>query len=296
MKRESDKSDKPRTAAPFLKWAGGKTQLLREILPALPAEIQTYYEPFVGGGAVFFSLAAERRFKRAVIGDRNPALTEVYSAVRDDVGALTAVLKEHAPHATDREYFYRTRAIDPAGLSPAERAARMLFLNKTCFNGLWRANSRGIFNVPFGRNRNPRVLDEDLLGAASAALRDVEIVTADFEKIVGPAGKLDAVYFDPPYHPLSKSSSFTAYDPFPFREGEHERLARVFREVVDRGAAALLSNSSCDFTRSLFQGLACREVLASRMINSKADGRGQIAELLVVGTPDVVSEKHRFSG
>jgi DNA adenine methylase len=283
MKRENDKNDKPRTAAPFLKWAGGKSQLLREILPVLPEKIATYYEPFIGGGAVFFALANERRFKRAVIGDRNPALTEVYSVVRDDVRALVAVLKDHAPRATDQEYFYRVRALDPADLSPAERAGRMLFLNKTCFNGLWRVNSRGVFNVPFGRYRNPRVLDEDLLLAASVSLRGVEIVTADFEEIVQAAGRGDAVYFDPPYHPLSKSSSFTAYDPFPFRKGEHERLARVFREVVARGAEAVLSNSACDFTRSLYKGLDSREVLASRIINSKADGRGPIAELLVVG-------------
>ena len=271
------------TAAPFLKWAGGKTQLLPHILKHIPERFETYYEPFIGGGAVFFALANEGRFKRAIIGDRNPALVEVYEVVRDDVESLIAKLRTHAPHAKSPDYFYRLRAINPASLGTVARAARMIFLNKTCFNGLWRVNSRGGFNVPFGTFKNPRVLDEDLLRAASKALRDVTIVTGDFETIVSRAGRGDAVYFDPPYFPLRPTSSFTAYSPFPFGESEHTRLARTYREVIGRGAAAVLSNSSCLFTEQLYRGLSCHKVQARRSINSVSSGRGKIAELLVTG-------------
>lgn len=275
--------DTTRHASPFLKWAGGKRRLLPAILPRLPARIRTYYEPFVGGGAVFFALAREGRFARAMVGDQNGMLVEIYLAVRDRIGEVIAQLRVHAARAGDRGHYYETRALDPAALDPVHRAANLLYMNKTCYNGLFRVNSAGRFNVPFGRHTNPRVLDEDLLRAASRALAGVEIVEADFEEIAGRAGEGDAIYFDPPYLPLSRTSSFTAYGAAPFGAAEHERLARAYRACLDRGAAAVLSNSWCPRTLALYDGLACEKILASRSINSAPGGRGRIPELLVTG-------------
>jgi DNA adenine methylase len=268
---------------PFLKWAGGKTQLLADILPQLPERMKTYYEPFIGGGAVFFALAAEHRFDRAVIADRNPWLIEVYKTVRDDVDALIKALSRHASHATDEEYYYKVRALDPAPLTSTERAARILFLNKTCYNGLYRVNRRGQFNVPFGRYAKPRVCNEEVLINASRALQRVEIKHADFEIVSRQAKRGDAIYFDPPYVPVSVTSSFTAYDSHAFGRTDHERLTSTFKACVSRGAAAVLSNSDTPETRALYQDLDVRTVSASRAINSVAGKRGRITELLVVG-------------
>ncbi|MCB9652910.1 MAG: DNA adenine methylase [Deltaproteobacteria bacterium] len=271
------------SASPFLKWAGGKNQLLKDILPRLPQKIGVYYEPFIGGGALFFALASERRFQKAVIGDRNPALVDAYQTVRDDVEALMVHLRAHAAHATDADYFYQMRALDPQAMTRVERTARLLFLNKTCFNGLFRVNRRGQFNVPFGRYKNPRVLNPGLLRACSAALQGVEIVEGDFEALAERAGPNDAIYFDPPYVPLSATSSFTAYDRHPFGRTEHARLARAYRACLARGATALLSNSDCEETRKLYRGLWVETVSATRAINVVASKRGQVNEVLVVG-------------
>jgi DNA adenine methylase len=270
-------------ASPFLKWAGGKTQLLHYILPALPDRIDTYYEPFIGGGAVFFALANERRFKRAVIADRNPNLIECYRVIQKHVGDLIDALETHAEHATDPEYYYAIRALDPEPLAPVERAARIIFLNKTCYNGLYRVNRRGEFNVPFGRYANPRVLNQEALVAASHALERVEIVNADFETVSVKAGRGDAIYFDPPYHPVSPTASFTAYHSNVFGVREHERLAEVYGECLARGAVAVLSNSDVPLTRKLFRDFEVRTVEATRAINSVASRRGQVTEILVVG-------------
>ncbi|MBK8011894.1 MAG: DNA adenine methylase [Deltaproteobacteria bacterium] len=271
------------SASPFLKWAGGKNQLLKDILPRLPEKISVYYEPFIGGGALFFALASQRRFKKAVIGDRNPVLVDAYQTVRDDVEALIEQLGPHAAHATDAEYFYWMRALDPSSMSRVERTARLLFLNKTCFNGLFRVNRRGQFNVPFGRYKNPTVLNPDLLRACSEVLQGVDIVEGDFEALAERAGPNDTIYFDPPYVPLSATSSFTAYDRHPFGRSEHARLARAYRACLARGATALLSNSDCEETRKLYRGLWVETVAATRAINVVASKRGQVNEVLVVG-------------
>jgi DNA adenine methylase len=269
--------------APFLKWAGGKTQLLDEILSRFPAKVRTYHEPFIGGGAVFWAMAAERRFRRAVIADRNPELVLAYRTVRDQVEPLIERLREHQAHATDEAYFYRVRAEEPASLSPVERAARTLFLNRTCFNGLYRVNRRGGFNVPFGRYANPRVVNPELLRACSAALAEVDVLEGDFEVVARRAGSGDALYLDPPYVPVSSTSSFTSYAQFPFGPREHERLAAVFRECCERGVATILSNSDCAATRALYADLEVRTVLATRAINSVGARRGAVSEVLVTG-------------
>jgi DNA adenine methylase len=270
-------------ASPFLKWAGGKTQLLAEILPRLPERMTTYVEPFIGGGAVFFALASQRRFSDAVIADRNPVLVEAYTTIRDEVSALIDALEEHQRFATDSEYFYAVRAKDVKHWTKVERTARILFLNKTCFNGLYRVNRKGQFNVPFGKYAKPRVLDEANLKACSRVLQNVTILESDFEAVARLARKGDGIYFDPPYVPLSATSSFTAYDKNPFGQKEHQRLVDVYKGCVERGAIAVLSNSDCAITRELYSELKVYTVEATRAINSKASSRGRINEVLVAG-------------
>lgn len=276
-------ADAPPIAGPFLKWAGGKTQLLPELLPRLPRRIKTYYEPFIGGGALFFALAGQSRFRDAVIADANRDLVETYTVVRDEVEALIDALAEHAEHATDPDYFYEVRACDLADGAPVARAARLIFLNKTCFNGLYRVNRKGQFNVPFGRYARPRVLNAPVLRAASAALQRATIVQGDFAETTEGAGRTDAVYLDPPYVPVSDSASFTSYHRSAFGPAEQERVLTTYRGCVARGATVLLSNSDCAYTRQLYRGLNVRTVQASRAINSVGSRRGRISELLVVG-------------
>lgn len=268
-------------AAPILKWAGGKRQLLGEILPRLPHKIVTYYEPFIGGGAVFFALANAGRFERAIIGDANPDLVNVYRQVRDRCSAVIDHLRLHAQKHTE-EYFYQQRklALNSPG---ASGAARFIYLNRTCFNGLYRVNKSGAFNVPFGDYKSPRVLDVDGLEAASRVLQHVEIAHSDFADLASRAGQLDAIYFDPPYVPASGSANFTAYCRSGFNIADQERLAEAFSAASARGAHVLLSNSDVPETRRIFGppvGLI-EGVSARRNINSKGASRGAVGEILV---------------
>lgn len=267
---------------PVLKWAGGKSRSLREILAALPERMGTYYEPFIGGAAVFFALATERRFKRAVLSDRNAALIDVYAGLQKDPEGIIRILKTYR---YDHDEYYRIRALDPDALDPAERAARTIFLNKTGYNGLYRVNSRGQFNVPFGRYKNPNICDEENLRRASEALAKVRILVADFEKASDPAKAGDAVYFDPPYDPVSKTSNFTAYHKDEFGQAEHERLKDAFARLAGRGVSVVLSNSHTAFTWRLFSDWSRRKIDVSRPINSKASQRGTVQELLVWSAP-----------
>lgn len=266
---------------PVLKWAGGKTQLLDHILHQLPERIETYYEPFVGGGAVFFALARKGRFGRAVLSDKNPDLVAVYRALQCDVEGVIEALRRYR---YSEEEYYRIRAARPRKL--ATRAARIIYLNKTGYNGLYRVNRSGGFNVPFGRYVNPKICDEERLRAAAEALHDVEIAERDFEQTVAPAKPGDAVYFDPPYVPLSRTANFTAYAREGFGLDEHERLARVFSDVAARGARVVLSNSDTPETRKLFRDFSPEKVFVSRVINSRTTGRGRIGEILVSAGPD----------
>ena len=271
---------------PVLKWAGGKSQLLDRIVSRLPAEIETYFEPFVGGAAVFFRLAQEHRFQRAVLADRNPELIDVYRAVKSDVAGVIECLTRHAA-AHDSEYYYRVRDASPRAL--VRRAARLIYLNKTGYNGLYRVNRSGKFNVPCGRYTNPRILDEPNLRAVADVLRDVSLEVADFEGVCAHARPGDAVYLDPPYLPVSRTSSFTAYDPLPFGLNEHERLARVFSDLTSRGVRAVLSNSSTPDTRRLYREFRPQVVAVKRPINSRVSARGPVDEILVVN--DIVSAR-----
>ncbi|MGE0229272.1 MAG: DNA adenine methylase [Dehalococcoidia bacterium] len=284
------------TARPFLKWAGGKSQLLPELVRRSPRRIDTYYEPFLGGAALFFALSsdAERAPRRAVLNDLNGALMTTYRVVRDQAPALATALERlqeeyaGADDAGRAAMYYRVR--DEHGRTDAvEVAARVIFLNKTCFNGLFRVNRRGEFNVPFGRYKSPRILDREALLAASAALRGVELQSADFAEACAEAGPGDFVYFDPPFHPLSDTSNFTAYTEREFGRAEQIRLKRCIDVLTARGVSVMLSNSPHPWIRGgyEFSGYAIDEVQARRAINSRGDGRGPIGELVVTNYEEV---------
>lgn len=271
-------------ARPFLKWVGGKTQLLDPILDALPESIEHYFEPFIGGGAVFFELANQRRFKRATISDANGELIGAYRVVRDRVDELIlALLSLHVSRATEEEYYYAVRALDPTKLSEIERAARFIFLNKTCFRGLYRVNKAGRFNVPFGNYVTPNVCDSATLHAASEALQGVEIIRHDFRVIASRAKRGDAVYFDPPYVPASATSSFTAYTEGGFSHLDQSALLQTFMWCTMAGATAVISNSDTPATREIYEGLDVRTVIAARAINPSKKTRDVASELIVVG-------------
>lgn len=263
-----------RPPKPFLKWAGGKGRLLEQFAPLLPKKYARYFEPFLGGGALFFGL----RPKKARLSDVNAELVDCYTAVRDDVDSLIAELKRHR---YEKDHFYRVRALDPRSLSLPARAARTIFLNKTAFNGLYRVNSSGQFNVPFGRHRDPQFCDEDNLRACCRALRKVELIVADFTDVLKKSNEGDFVYFDPPYVPVSKTAYFTAYAPGGFGWPDQQRLAAVFVELDRMGVQVMLSNSDVPALRKLYAGYRLDRVAAARAINSKVEGRGKIAELVV---------------
>lgn len=273
---------------PFLKWAGGKRQLLPRILAMVPLRVRTYVEPFLGGGAVFFALAAARKFQRAILGDVNGELINCYAALRDDVEAVIEKLARW--HNTPEDY-YRVREQRPQRLGAAARAARVIYLNRCGYNGLYRVNSSGQFNVPFGRYVRPTICDPERLRAASRALAGVELIQGDFAQVLGHRrlGAEDFVYLDPPYVPLSKTASFTAYAGG-FAMDDQQRLAKLLRRLAQKQVPALLSNSDCPDTRRLYEGLAFESLPARRAINSVASRRGPVAELLVRTLPASVPD------
>jgi DNA adenine methylase len=275
---------RPRDALPrpFLKWAGGKAQLLPVLLRHVreAGAFRAYHEPFVGGGALFFELTRLGVLdgRRVRLADVNPNLIETYRAVRDDVGGVIERLREHrARHGQEHYYAVRAEEYEEA----AARAARVIYLNRTCFNGLYRENRRGRFNVPMGRYRNPAICDEPTLRAASEALRDADLAVAPFQTVLDHAEPGDLVYFDPPYHPVSETASFTAYARNGFGRAEQETLAEVCRALDARDVRFILSNSSTDFTQGLYWGFRTAEVSARRSVNSRADRRDGVPELIV---------------
>lgn len=269
-----------RAPAPFLKWVGGKRQLVPQILAKLgPTYLGTYLEPFVGGGAVFFALAERNRVWRAVLSDTNDELMTAYRSVRDEVELVIAKLRTYENHP---DHFYAVREQDPAKLLPAERAARLIFLKRTCFNGLYRVNAKGRFNVSFGRYANPTLCDADGLRAASRALRCADLRACDFAISLEEARAGDVAYCDPPYVPLSATSSFTSYTRDGFASGDQVRLRDLARAAKMRGVHVVLSNSGAPLVRELYRdGFTCTEILATRAVNCRADRRGAITELLI---------------
>jgi DNA adenine methylase len=245
--------------------------------------MRTYVEPFAGGAALFFHLAssASHVFERAVLADKNPELVALYRAVKADVDAVIVALEALKARPDRRDLFYRLRESKTETMSDVDRAARFVFLNRTGYNGLWRVNSRGVFNVPYGRYKDPKIVDAHRLRVASRALARAELLYADFGDALRDLGRQDFVYFDPPYVPVSKTAAFTAYAREGFGPKEQERLASVMRELKKRGVRALLSNAATDRARDLYQGFHIEEVRAARAINSDPTKRGQVSELIV---------------
>ena len=268
-------------AQPFLKWVGGKRQILEEIRKYVPKRFNIYYEPFVGGGAVLFDLQPQK----AVINDVNCELINTYVVIRD---AVDEVLRDLSKHQNEKEYFYTVRALDRTHmfkeLTPVERASRLIFLNRTCYNGLFRVNSQGQFNVPFGDYKNPAIVNESVIRAVHQYLasNDVKILYGDFVDAVASATQGDFVYFDPPYDPLSDTASFTGYTLSGFSKTEQMRLRETMDCLTKRGCYVLLSNSATDFIKDLYSGYKMVIVEAARAINSNASKRGKIDELLVM--------------
>lgn len=274
----------PPRARPFLKWAGGKTQLLAEILKHTPQTIGTYYEPFLGGGALFLSLAQTGMFTSAVVNDVNGELINAWRTVRDATDDLITSLrgKVNSP-----EEYERTRVQTYEELTAVEKAARTIYLNKTAFNGLYRVNKDGRFNVPFGSYESPKICDEPNLRLLSAVLNrlSVTFTEVDFVTACETAKAGDCVYFDPPYLPVSPTANFTSYTSRGFGLRDHERLAALFKQLVERGVHCIASNACTEIARALYEGFEIHEVQARRNINSKGDRRGHVKEIIVVGRP-----------
>lgn len=271
-------------AKPIVKWAGGKTRLLKHLVPfATERKMRVYAEPFMGGAALFFRLASapERRFERAILADQNPELVATYLAVKKHVDKVLTALQKYADAVDRSALYYETRDRATARMGDVERAARLIFLNRTGYNGLWRVNSKGKFNVPYGRYKNPKIVDPERLRAASEALALAEIRHVDFSEVSRERDEGDFVYFDPPYVPLTKTAAFTAYALQGFGPDDQERLAKELRRLRDRGVRAMLSNAWNAETRRLYEGLEVEVVYAPRAINSDPTKRGEVAEALV---------------
>lgn len=263
---------------PIVKWVGGKRQLMFELIKNMPKSYNRYFEPFIGGGALFFELQPEQ----AYISDMNEELINLYSVVRDNVYEL---IKDLSKHEVSKEYFLEIRNIDRTEqyteLSDVERASRFIYLNRTCFNGMYRVNSQGQFNVPFGHYKNPRIIDKNNLLNCSELLKKTEIKCADFSEILTKVKKGDLVYFDPPYVPLNETSSFTSYTKDGFDINMQFKLRDVCDELDNKGVKFMLSNSDTKLVNELYVNYEIKKVFASRQINANTDGRGKITEVLV---------------
>lgn len=254
--------------------------------PYLPRQCRCYGEPFCGSAALYWYLFGQAQqekfyFQQARLSDRNPELINCYQMVRDRVEDLIEQLTEYRQQHSET-FYYHIRSLDQHQLEPLTRAARFIYLNKTCFNGLYRVNRAGQFNVPMGRYRNPQIFDPETLRQASIALQTVILSVADFQEVLTWATAGDFIYFDPPYYPLSKTANFTSYTDQPFGETEQLALARVVGELAQRGCYVMLSNAWVEPMLQLYRSWQCIELKASRVINSNSQKRGKVSELLVI--------------
>ncbi|MEI8390752.1 MAG: DNA adenine methylase [bacterium] len=263
---------------PIVKWAGGKRQLLTDLKNNLPKKFNRYFEPFIGGGALFFNLHPENSY----ISDINPELINLYQVIKNNAYELIEDLKQHK---NTEEYFYEIRNIDRNSRykkwSDIQKASRFIYMNRTCFNGLYRVNSKGEFNVPFGKYSNPRILDEVNLLNCSQLFQNTEIRHSDFSEILKHVQKGDFVYFDPPYAPLNETSSFTSYTKEGFGGDMQVKLKELCDELDNLGVYFMLSNSDTKGINELYKNYEIKKVFASRAINSVASKRGKITEVLV---------------
>ena len=271
---------KNKLIAPFLKWVGGKRQIMPSIVELMPKNITFYCEPFAGGGAVLFHLQPQK----AIINDFNEELINVYQVIKNNLDELIEDLKKHK---NEPEYFYNLRAIDRTEefkkLTEIERASRIIYLNKTCFNGLYRVNNSGEFNSPFGKYKNPNIVNEPTLKAVSNYLKtnDIQLISGDYETILKNLDKKSFVYLDPPYHPISESSNFTGYVQGGWNMYDQVRLREACDDLHKRGIKFLLSNSSTDFIKDQYKDYEITIIKANRSINSNGEKRGEVDEVLI---------------
>ncbi|HEU7650930.1 TPA: DNA adenine methylase [Streptococcus pneumoniae] len=270
------------TLQPFTKWTGGKRQLLPVIRELMPKTYNRYFEPFVGGGALFFDVAP----KDAVINDFNAELINCYQQIKDNPQELIEILKVHQEY-NSKEYYLDLRSADRDEridmMSEVQRAARILYMLRVNFNGLYRVNSKNQFNVPYGRYKNPKIVDEELISAISVYINNnqLEIKVGDFEKAIVDVRTGDFVYFDPPYIPLSETSAFTSYTHEGFSFADQVRLRDAFKRLSDTGAYVMLSNSSSALVEELYKDFNIHYVEATRTNGAKSSSRGKISEIIV---------------
>lgn len=268
--------------SPVTKWVGGKRQLLTELHEYLPANFNRYFEPFVGGGALLFSLAP----KEATINDLNTDLITLYETIKDNPKELIALLQKHQAN-NSKDYYLKLRALDRNGtinqLTKVERSARILYMLKVDFNGMYRVNSKGEFNVPYGRYKNPNIANETNIMTVSNYFQNnqITILNSDFEQAIVDVNAGDLVYFDPPYIPLTETSSFTAYTADGFEFADQQRLRDTFFVLANKGAYVMLSNSDTPLTRELYRDAKIHPVAANRFINSNSKKRGKVGELII---------------
>ena len=265
-------------AKPFLKWAGGKGNLIKDLEPFFPSKFNTYFEPFLGGGAIFFHLNPEK----AVISDFNEEVIDVYVEIKNNPEELMIALDKLQPKVDDKDFFYSIRAKKTSRMSTLNRVCRTIFLNKTCFNGMYRVNSKGDFNVPKGSMKNPRLYKRENLIACSESLQGKEIISGDYKKILKKVKKNDFVYLDPPYDPLSKTASFTSYTKNDFGKDEQIELAKLFKSLDKKGAIIMLNNSDTEYTRELYKNYRIEIIKAPRFVAAKGKSRKPVNELVVM--------------
>jgi DNA adenine methylase len=269
---------------PLIKWAGGKRQLRTQLIDRLPDDWGTYFEPFIGGGALLVELANLGRLDGAVIGDKNPELVNLYSVVRKKPEALIAELSDEKFRNTEASFNHLKAEFNTLIGTKKEaiaRAALLVYLNKHSFNGLWRVNRKGQYNVPFGKHAHLSLPSSSSILKFSRMLADVTVRNADFARIVQKAGKGDFVYFDPPYHPISKTASFTDYTTGGFTFSDQERLARLFGRLSDKGVSVMLSNSKSPEIEALYEDFTIHTVEAKRYINCNGLKRSGTFEIIV---------------
>tara|TARA_B110000014_G_scaffold18839_1_gene12256 strand:- start:179 stop:1039 length:861 start_codon:yes stop_codon:yes gene_type:complete len=269
---------------PFVKWAGGKRQLMSELEKNFPIKFGTYLEPFLGGGAVMFDLLAKNSNLKCNVSDLNSDLVLAYVTIRDRLGRLIESLENHSKnyHKDSTGYYYEVRKQEPK--NQIEKVSRLLFLNKTCFNGLYRVNSKGKFNVPLGRYTNPNIVNKENLETVSKALQSekIKISCRDFESVISDAKKGDFVYFDPPYQPVSDTANFTSYTHRDFTEDDLERLADLANQLNSKGCKVILSNSNSKTVKKLFSSeWKIKEIKANRAINSNSQKRTGHKEIII---------------
>ncbi|MDD3054745.1 MAG: DNA adenine methylase [Aliarcobacter sp.] len=276
---------------PFVKWVGGKRGLLTQIIPLLPQKFNNYFEPFVGGGALFFELYTRGllKDKEVYLFDINAELINAYNVVKKYPNQLINEL-EIFKQKHSKEFFYEVRSWDREDdflqRNAIQRASRFIYLNKTCFNGLYRVNKNNQNNVPIGSYKNPNICDYEVILSASRALKNVNILNVSYKEVLKYASKNDLIYFDPPYYPLTQTASFTSYSEFDFLDKQQIELYEVFKNLSEKGCKVLHSNSDTEFIKDLYKDFEIKEIFANRFINSKGSDRGKISEVIIKNLGD----------